>query len=141
MNNLKEYFDEMLEELDLADTPIERLQFVLEYGKDLDEFPKEELVQENKVPGCTSNVYIACSKKENSTIEFKATSEALIVGGYISILFEGINGMTSKEVLESKDLIEEFTLKAGVRESLTPTRASAFSNILKMIFDKVERLK
>jgi cysteine desulfuration protein SufE len=141
MTNLENYFDEILEDLDVAESPMERLQFVLEYGKDLDVFPQEQLLDSNKVPGCTSNVYITCLKNEDGTLNFRATSEALIVGGYIAIIFEGINSMNVKDILASRELIEEFTLKAGVRESLTPTRANAFSNILKMIFDKAKNFK
>lgn len=140
MSKLESYFNEVLEELELFETPMERLQFVLEHGKDLDKFPQEQLKEENKVPGCTSNVYIYVTKDENNNVLLKATLEALIVGGYIAILFEGLNGMSKEEVLSSEELIRNFTLKAGVRESLTPTRANAFTNILAMIFDKVREL-
>lgn len=140
MSKLESYFNEVLEELELFETPMERLQFVLEHGKDLDKFPQEQLIDNNKVPGCTSNVYIYVSKDENNKVLFKATSEALIVGGYIAILFEGLNGMSKEEILSSEELIRDFTLKAGVRESLTPTRANAFTNILTMIFNKVKEL-
>ncbi len=140
MSKLESYFNEVLEELELFETPIERLQFVLEHGKDLDEFPQDQLKEENKVPGCTSNVYIYVSRDEHNKVLFWATSEALIVGGYIAILFEGLQEMSKEEILSSEELIRDFTLKAGVRESLTPTRANAFTNILIMIFNKVKEL-
>lgn len=140
MDKLKQYFDEILEELSLFETPMEKLQFVLEHGKDLTNFPENEVIEENKVPGCTSNVYIYMEKNSEGKVSFKATSEALIIGGYIAILFEGLNGLTKEEILNSEDLIKEFTLKAGIRESLTPTRANAFTNILNMIFDRVRTI-
>ena len=136
--NLNEYFEDILEELDLCESKMERLQLVLEYGKDLGDFPSTSMTKENEVPGCTSNVFIDCFKQEDGTLEFVATSDALIVGGYIAILFEGLNGMTSEEILNSKEIILNFTKKAGIRDSLTPTRANAFSNILEMIFAKAK---
>ncbi len=137
---LKEYFDDILEEFDLCESKMEKLQLVLEYGKDLGEFPSTSKIRDNEVPGCTSNVFIDVSKnKSDGSIEFSACSDALIVGGYIAILFDGLNGRTAKEIYDSKDLVYEFTKKAGIRESLTPTRANAFSNILEMIFNKVEK--
>ena len=111
MCKLESYFNEVLEELELFETPMERLQFVLEYGKDLGKFPQEQLKEENKVPGCTSNVYIYVSKDESNNVLFKATSEALIVGGYIAILFEGLNGMSKEEILLSEEIIRDQLLR------------------------------
>ena len=141
MISIKDYFNEVLIELELCESKMEKLQLVLEYSKDLEEFPITSKIKENEVPGCTSNVFIDCFKQKDGTIEFKATSDALIVGGYIAILFEGINDRKPIEILENWNVILDFTKKAGIKESLTITRANAFSNILNIIFKKVENFK
>lgn len=139
MNNIKQYFKEVLEDFSEFESRFELLEYIVEFGKDLKKLHKEDIVDNNKVKGCTSNVYLH-TFLENNKVLVNAQSDALIVGGYLAILIEGINSKTKNEILEQRSIIEDFVIKAGIKKNLTPTRASAFSNILELLFNQIKNL-
>lgn len=130
---MKEYFDEMLEELNSCEDKMEKLKLIVEYGKELEEFPEENKLDKYKVPGCISNVYLFPELKENS-FYIHATSDALIVAGYLAMILEGINGNSPQKIVDNWDIVEQFTKDAGFKENLSPTRANAFGTILSLIY-------
>ena len=68
MLSVEEYFNDILEELELCESKMEKLELILDYGKNLEEFPITSKVKENEVPGCTSNVFIDCFRKDGDNI-------------------------------------------------------------------------
>lgn len=124
MNSLEE-IKEILE--GCADQQ-EQLEILMEYGNDLEEFPSQLMIEENKVPGCISNAYITSEVKDNK-IYFKGSSEALIVKAYIAILINALSGIKPNEVLNSEEKIKEFLQATNIRANLTPSRANAFENV------------
>ena len=141
MGRIKEYFEEMREDLDSFESNMEKLEFIMEFGNDLEEFPKELMIEENRVPGCVSNAFIDVSLNEGK-LDVKGSSDALVVKGYIAILVDGLNGSTVDEFLEeAQDAVMDFVSGSDIKATLTPSRANAFGNIFEMIKDKIENLK
>lgn len=134
---IKEELNEYLEEFESMDSTMDILKLIVEYGKELDEYPQEMMLDEYKIPGCISEVYIRPSVVEGR-IHIDAFSDALIIAGYLEILLSIINGKTPQEVYDSWGDIEEFTKKSGFKENLSPTRANAFGTILTLIYSFVE---
>ena len=139
MNEVKHYFEEVLEDFSAFESRFDLLEYIVGFGKDLEKLNKKDLIEKNKVKGCTSNVYLKCTLL-GGKVQCHAQSDALIVGGYLAILLEAINGKTKEEILNNKQEIEEFVVKAGIKKNLTPTRASAFSNILELLFSQINEL-
>jgi cysteine desulfuration protein SufE len=137
--SITSYLNEMLEDFSQFDSKFDLLEYIIEFGKELTPLDKEDLIEKNKVKGCTSNVFLKCTLNDGK-VYCKAQSEALIVGGYIAILLQAINGKSKDEILEHKQEIENFVVKAGIKKNLTPTRASAFSNILELLFSQIKNL-
>lgn len=133
MSNMREFFEEMEEELTATDSNMDKLKLLVEFGKELDNYPDEKFISQYKVPGCVSNVYL-CYYCNNSQITFYARSDALVVAGYLSIILEGINNRNPQEIIENWEIIEEFTKNTGLKENLSPTRANAFGTILSLIY-------
>ena len=114
--------------------PKRRYEQLLWYAKRLQGFPESEKVPDNKVPGCVSQVYIIAHLQEGGAVEFQGDSDALITKGLVALLFEGLNGLTPKEIVNlSPDFIKDTQLDV----SLTPSRANGFYNIFKMMQTKV----
>ncbi|MDJ0702496.1 MAG: SufE family protein [Leptolyngbyaceae cyanobacterium MO_188.B28] len=114
--------------------PKRRYEQLLWYAKRLQGFPASEKVPDNKVPGCVSQVYIIAQLQDGGKVEFQGDSDALITKGLVALLFEGLNGLTPKEIV---DLSPDFIKETQLDVSLTPSRANGFYNIFKMMQKKV----
>lgn len=133
MKEQLEYLDEMREIVNSIEDSEEKMEFLFELGSEMEEFPQEDMVEENKVPGCVSNVYIK-EECRDSKVYFKAFSEAMILRGYIQILLNAINGLTPNEIKEDIEKpIMEFLEQTNIKANLTPSRSNAFESILRMI--------
>ncbi len=112
--------------------PKKRYEQLLWYAKKLDGMPEDSKIEENKVQGCVSQVYITADL-EDGKIWYKGDSDAQLVKGLVALLIEGLNGLTPNEIIEvTPDFIEE----TGLNVSLTPSRANGFYNIFQMMKKK-----
>ncbi len=112
--------------------PKKRYEQLLWYAKKLEAMPEDSKVEENKVKGCVSQVYITADFQDGK-IWYKGDSDAQLVKGLVALLIEGLNGLTPNEIIEvTPDFIEE----TGLNVSLTPSRANGFYNIFQMMKKK-----
>jgi cysteine desulfuration protein SufE len=112
--------------------PKKRYEQLLWYAKKLEAMPEESKLEENKVQGCVSQVYITADMKDGK-IWYQGDSDAQLVKGLVALLIEGLNGLTPNEILEvTPDFIEE----TGLKVSLTPSRANGFYNIFQLMKKK-----
>ena len=117
--------------------PKKRYEQLLWYAKKLEAMPEEGKIEENKVQGCVSQVYITADL-EDVKIWYKGDSDAQLVKGLVALLIEGLNGLTPNEIIEvTPDFIEE----TGLNVSLTPSRANGFYNIFQMMKKKALAFK
>jgi cysteine desulfuration protein SufE len=112
--------------------PKQRYEQLLWYAKRLKEMPEAEKVPENKVPGCTSQVFLTANL-EDGKVWYQGDSDAQLVKGLVALLIEGLNGLTPEEILQiSPDFIQD----TGLNVSLTPSRANGFYNIFQTMKKK-----
>ncbi|NEO98152.1 MAG: SufE family protein [Symploca sp. SIO2E9] len=112
--------------------PKQRYAQLLSYAKKLKQMPEEDKVSANKVPGCTSQVFLTASL-EDGKVWYLGDSDAQLVKGLVALLIEGLNGLTPEEILQvSPDFIQE----TGLNVSLTPSRANGFYNIFQTMKKK-----
>jgi len=102
-----EYLDEIRAELQGLESKMERLERLVEIGKELEKFPEKFMVAENKVPGCMSTVYIKEKLDENGKLHFKGYSNSFIVAGYVQILATALDSMKPKEVVADVRKLKE----------------------------------
>ena len=125
-----EYLDEIRAELQGLESKMERLERLVEIGKELEKFPEKFMVAENKVPGCMSTVYIKEKLDENGKLHFKGYSNSFIVAGYVQILATALDSMKPKEVVaDAEPVIRKFIEDTGINVSMVNSRANAFKSI------------
>ena len=88
-------------------------------------------IEENRVHGCMSTVYMTLDKKED-IVEFIAESDAMIVNGLIAIMHIAYDGKTA-EGISSVDIKDVFK-KLDLEGHLSPNRRNGF-------FSMTERLR
>ena len=112
--------------------PKKRYEQLLWYAKKLDAMPEEGKIPENKVHGCTSQVYITADLREGK-IWYQGDSDAQLVKGLVALLIQGLNGLSPAEILA---LTPDFIEATGLQVSLTPSRANGFYNIFNLMKKK-----
>ena len=128
MENQEKYnnLSKLVEKLKKSEDPKRKYEYILWLGKKLKEPDNEILVEENKVKGCVSEVFVKANIK-GGKLFWEGYSDALITKGLLAFLITGLNELTPSEVVKiDKRFIEDTGLKA----SLTPSRSNGFLNIL-----------
>ena len=128
MENQEKYnnLSRLVEKLQKSEDPKRKYEYILWLGKKLKEPDRKILVEENKVKGCVSEVFVKANIKDGK-LSWEGYSDALITKGLLAFLINALNDLTPNEVVKiDKRFIEDTGLKA----SLTPSRSNGFLNIL-----------
>jgi len=131
-NTLPANLAKIVERFQRHTDPKKRYEQLLWYAKKLDAMPEKAKIPENKVHGCTSQVYITADLKEGK-IWYQGDSDAQLVKGLVALLIQGLNGLTPVEILA---LTPDFIEATGLQVSLTPSRANGFYNIFNLMKKK-----
>ncbi len=126
---LEEIFEEFVG-LDRED----QSQFLLELGDELPEFPATSRVEQNKVHGCQSQVWLITEtngSEENSIFTVRADSDSNIVRGLIAILQAAYNGKTAREIIDY-DILEVFR-RLDLQQHITPQRRNGLRGMVERI--------
>ena len=134
--NIQEKVDEYKKTLSMFPNPQEKYQYLIEQAKKNEEFPAELRIDEFKVNGCQSQVWLVPEEK-NDKLFFKSDSDALIAKGLVTLIASIYSDHTADEIADSTiDLMEEFEL--GV--ILSPARRNGAFSMLKTIKEFSQKL-
>ena len=113
---------EIVDEFSLFDSWDDKYEYIIDLGKKLPPLENEYKVDENKVKGCQSTVWLAADFTVGR-VYFKADSDAVIVKGLISMLIRVLSGQTPDAIVQAKlDFINEI----GMTSHLAQTRSNGF---------------
>jgi cysteine desulfuration protein SufE len=122
--------------LSLFPNPQEKYQYLIEQAKKSEDFPAELRIDEFKVNGCQSQVWLVPEEKDNK-LYFKSDSDALIAKGLVTLIASIYSDEAPKDIVNSEiDLMEEFEL--GV--ILSPARRNGAFSMLKTIKEFSQKL-
>ena len=120
---------ELLEEWD------DRYRYVIELGRTLEPMPEAEHTAENKVNGCTSQVWLSRRIDRNPNgevvLRYRGDSDAHIVRGLVAILLTLYGNHPPQQILAT-DALAVFD-ELGFREHLTPQRSNGLRAMVERI--------
>ena len=119
----------IVEEFSMYEEWLDKYEYLIELGKNLDDYPEYAKTEERLIKGCQSRVWLDYSF-EDGKIVFKADSDAIITKGIISLLIGLYSGRTAQEILSSDFSVVE---KIGLKENLSPTRANGLVSMIAKI--------
>ena len=93
-------YSEIKNALSLVDNPMEKLEIVMDFGKDLPEIPKNAKCTE--ILGCASFVKI-CQKDGR----FYGFADSIMVRGIVAIILSMVDGKSVAEIKKT-DLLSQF---------------------------------
>ncbi len=129
MKTLEEAKQAVVEDFSMYDEWLDKYEYLIELGKNLDVYPDEEKTEDKLIKGCQSRVWLD-SKWEGGKLWFRADSDAIITKGIISLLIGVYSGREPKEIVEDDfGFIEQI----GLKENLSPTRANGLVSMIEKI--------
>src|SRR5688572_2201766 len=132
MNEIKpieEIEKEIVEEFALFDSWDDKYEYIIDLGKKLPPLEDQYKLDENRVRGCQSTVWLVADYK-NGKVYFKAESDSVIVKGLISMLIRVLSGQTTDEIINAK---LEFIQKIGMTTHLAQTRSNGLLSMVKQM--------
>ena len=129
MSTLEEAKKAIVEEFSMYDEWLDKYEYLIELGKNLEPYPEENKTEDKLIKGCQSRVWLD-SRFEDGKIWFKADSDAIITKGIISLLISVYSGRTPEEIA-GDDF--GFINQIGLKENLSPTRANGLVSMIERI--------
>ncbi|KAL7149170.1 hypothetical protein ABFS83_05G022100 [Erythranthe nasuta] len=108
--------------------PIDRVRKLLHYAAILPPFEESSRIQENRVFGCTTQVWLEARMESNGVMRFSLDSDSEITKGFCSCLIWLLDGAHADDVLSVKteDLVE---MNVGL-PSRGNSRVNTWHNVL-----------
>jgi len=127
--SLTEKKQEIIEEFSMYDEWLDKYEYLIELGKNLEGYPEEKKTEDRLIKGCQSRVWLDW-KLEDGRLYFSADSDAIITKGIISLLISVYSGRTPAEIA-ADDF--GFVGAIGLKENLSPTRANGLVSMIETI--------
>ena len=109
----------------------ERYRYIIDLGRDLERLSPAERIDQNKVRGCASQVWLVTTRQADGTLSFRGDSDAHIVRGLIAILLDFYNGRTPAEIIRF-DAALAFA-RLGLKTALSRQRANGLASMVERI--------
>ncbi len=129
MESLEQIQRSISDEFEIFETWIEKYEYIIDLGKQLEDFPDDQMTEDNKVHGCQSSVWFVTSL-EDELFRCKATSDSAIVSGLIALLMRIYNNQKPSEIVAAEP---EFISLIGLDEHLSPTRNNGLNVMIQRI--------
>jgi len=119
----------IIEEFSAFDDWMDRYNYLIELGKDLNVIDEKYRVQNNLINGCQSRVWLHAEYKDGK-VWFSADSDAVITKGLVSLMIRVLDGQSPDDILNAE---LGFLEKIGLKEHLSPTRSNGLTSMIKQM--------
>ncbi len=121
--------NEIIEDFALFDDWESKYEYIIDVGKQLPALPDPYKVEENRIKGCQSNVWLH-THLDGDKLRFEGDSDAVIVRGLVGLLIRVLSDQPPAEVAKA-DLY--FIDKIGMTRHLAATRSNGLLSMVKQM--------
>ena len=129
INEVQAAQDEVVAEFAFLEDWMDRYQYLIDLGRRLPPLADSELLEENKIKGCQSQVWFV-AEQHDGRLNFRAISDAAIVSGLIALLLRIYSGRRPQDILDTPPA---FVAELNLEQHLSATRSNGLSAMLKAI--------
>ena len=129
LETIREIQDQIISDFELFDEWDEKYSYIIEMGRKLVPMPEHFKVDENKIKGCQSTVWLASEVQDGSVIYY-ADSDAVIVKGLVSLLIKVFSNHKAEEIIANEPY---FIDKIGMQQHLSMTRSNGLAAMVKQM--------
>ena len=108
----------------------DRLQYIIDEAKKVEPLAQEHKIDENKIRGCISNLWVTGKVLEDGTMEYKHDADSHMTKGTAKVIIDIVNGEPKSDV--AKLTLESF-MPLGIRELLTMQRQVGFASLIEKV--------
>ncbi|NPD85622.1 SufE family protein [Lentimicrobium sp. L6] len=126
---IKERGIEIIEEFAMFDDWMDKYNYLIELGRDLEIIEDSHRDPQHLISGCQSRVWLSADYKDG-LIYFKADSDAVITKGIVNLLIRAMSGQSPEEIINDP---LDFLAEIGLKEHLSPTRANGLTSMVKQM--------
>jgi cysteine desulfuration protein SufE len=108
----------------------DRYHRLIQFGKNHPGLNDDEKLEDLKVKGCQSQVWIKADLTPDGRIHFRGDSDALIVRGLVAVLVELFDNESPQDILTYQP---QFFSRLSLTQHLSPSRANGLAAMLKQI--------
>ncbi len=130
VNSLELRQSQIIEEFEMFSDWMEKYEYIIELGKELEKLAPSQKLDENLIKGCQSRVWLSASQNEKGNVIFKADSDAIITKGLVALMIRVLSDANPMEIAKS-DL--HFIEKIGLNAHLSPTRSNGLVSMVKQM--------
>jgi len=103
------------------------LQYLIDIANEVTELDNQYKIQDNKIAGCASNLWVVGSKQSNDTMLYRFDADAFITKGTAKLVIDLLN---NEQIAEISKLNKDDFKNLGILELLTAQRQSGLSNLI-----------
>jgi cysteine desulfuration protein SufE len=119
------------EDFELFDDWRDKIEYVLDLGRNLPPLREQDRTEANKVKGCQSQVWmVAAMDQDGRCMRIEADSDAFVVRGLIALLLRLYANRPPQEIIDNPP---EVFHEIGLGAHLSPTRANGLHAMIKRI--------
>lgn len=126
---IKERGQEIVEEFAMFDDWMDKYNYLIELGRDLEIIEDSHRDPQHLISGCQSRVWLSGDYKDG-LIYFKADSDAVITKGIVNLLIRAMSEQSPDEIINDP---LDFLAEIGLKEHLSPTRANGLTSMVKQM--------
>jgi sulfur transfer protein SufE/stress-induced morphogen len=123
--------EQIVSSFEAVPDPMARYKQLLFYATSLSPMDTQLKVEENRVKGCTSQVWVYPTRNDDGTITWQADSDSQLTKGLAALLVRGLSGCTAEQIISVQP--DDFITKLGLGQSLTPSRSNGFLSMFKVM--------
>ena len=105
----------------------DRLQYLIDIANEVSELDSKYKIQDNKIFGCASNLWVLGLKQSNNAMIYKFDADAFITKGTAKLVIDILN---NEQATEISKLTKDDFINLGILELLTAQRQSGLSNLI-----------
>ena len=129
MKKIKDIQNEILEEFNLFDDWLQKYEYIIDLGKELNKLSSQHKNEDNLIKGCQSKVWLHAESR-GGHVHYFADSDAIMTKGIISLLIRVLSNQPANEIIDAK---LDFIDKIGLKEQLSATRANGLLSMVKQM--------
>ena len=133
MSTIAQIQAELVDEFEIFDDWMGRYEYVIDLGRQLDDFPEEWKNDQNKISGCQSQVWLNMQLQDGGKLRIDGMSDAAIVTGLVAIVLRVYSDQTPQDILNAKP---DFIADIGFTDHLSPTRSNGLHSMLRTIYQR-----
>lgn len=111
--------DEMVDIFELLGDWDQRYQYLIELGEKLPVMQEDAKINDNKVQGCMSQVWVTASQQDG-VIQFQGDCDTSVIKGILALLIDLCTGMSAAQINDID--MDEIFIRLNLDEHLSPNR-------------------